>query len=236
MEKEEEKISEKDLNILLYKVTHDIKGPLSSIVGLANVGLMEISDENAKMYLKRIKSSTEKLHAFVSDLLNVTKITIKDADQERINFQELLDDILNSLQFIPNFKDIDININIQESEPFYSDSMMLYSIFQNIIENSIKYSDSSKPQSYLKIKIKSKDKKTIVEFEDNGIGIEDNLNEKVFEMFFRATDNSGGNGLGLYIVKKSIEKLNGTVTITSKLGEGTVTTVVFNHFEPVTKQ
>ena len=224
------KNSNHELDILLYKVSHDIKGPLNSIIGLTNVAQMEITDEKSLYYFKTIKKSAENLHGFVTDLLNVTNISVKNAEREKVNFQDTLDDILNSLQFVPNFKKIDININIQQSSDFHSDSMMIYSIFQNIIENAIKYSDVTKSQSYLNIKIKVKEDQTTIEFEDNGIGIEDNLNEKVFEMFFRATDNkSGGNGLGLFIVKKSIEKLNGKVTLQSKLGEGTVTKITFKH-------
>jgi hypothetical protein len=217
------------LNILLYKVTHDIKGPISSIIGLTNLGLAETNDKNSKEYFLRIKKNAEKLHSFVAELLNATKISIKETDYEPINFKEIIDDILNSLQFIPNFKKIKINLNIQEGIVFHSDSMMIYSIFQNIIENSIKYSDDTKKESYLNINIYSNSTKTIITFEDNGIGIEDNLNEKVFEMFFRATDNSQGNGIGLYIVKKSIEKLNGMVTLVSKLGQGTITTISFRN-------
>jgi len=218
-----------ELNVLLYKVTHDIKGPLSSIIGLSNLALEEIEDKKAAEYFLRIKKNSEKLHTFVTELLNVTKISIKEADKELINFKDIIDDILNSLQFIPNFKTIDIKVSINQEVDFLSDSMMLYSIFQNIIENSIKYSDQTKTKSYLHIAIEVTKDKTIVTFEDNGIGIEDNLNEKVFEMFFRATDNSIGNGLGLYIVKKSIEKLNGMVTLMSKLGQGTITKITFRN-------
>ena len=218
-----------ELNVLLYKVTHDIKGPLNSIIGLTNLALEEIEDKKAAEYFLRIKKNSEKLHTFVTELLNVTKISIKEADREVINFKDIIDDILNSLQFIPNFKNIDIQLTINQEKDFLSDSMMLYSIFQNIIENSIKYSDDTKQKSYLHITIDVTKDKTVVAFEDNGIGIEDNLNEKVFEMFFRATENSIGNGLGLYIVKKSIEKLNGMVTLMSKLGQGTITKITFRN-------
>ncbi|MDX2196993.1 MAG: HAMP domain-containing sensor histidine kinase [Cytophagales bacterium] len=218
---------EKELDILLYKVTHDIKGPLNSIIGLSNVAMNDVNDPKALEYISHIKKNTEKLQEFVTDLLNVTKINIRQLEPAKVNFKEIVDDVLNSLQFLEGYKAIKFDLRIEQKSDFMSDPMMIYSVFQNIIENAIKYSDESKDIPFLKIQINSTDLKTVIKFEDNGIGIEDNINEKVFEMFFRATNQSSGNGLGLYIVKKSIEKLGGSINMLSKLGEGTTTIITF---------
>ena len=141
----------------------------------------------------------------------------------------MIDDILSSLQYLPNYKKIDILINIQQHVDFYSDGVVLYSILQNIVENSIKYCDLSKNYSFLKIKVQVNEERTRVEFEDNGIGIEEGYLDKVTEMFVRASENSTGNGIGLFIVKKSVEKLNGDMQIKSKKGTGTTTVLSFRH-------
>jgi signal transduction histidine kinase len=93
-------------------------------------------------------------------------------------------------------------------------------IFNNIISNAVRYQDKGK-ESYLKIGVTTKHDKTIIEFEDNGVGIAEEFQENIFKMFFRASYESKGSGLGLYIVKGTIEKLNGKISVESKLGEGT---------------
>lgn len=215
---------------ILYKVTHNLRGPLNSIIGLSNIAISESTDEKSTFYLNKIKQSAEKLSGFVDDLLNLSKITSSESsNSDKINFQSMIDDILSSLQYLPNYKKIDILINIQQHVDFYSDGVVLYSILQNIVENSIKYCDLSKNYSFLKIKVQVNEERTRVEFEDNGIGIEEGYLDKVTEMFVRASENSTGNGIGLFIVKKSVEKLNGDMQIKSKKGTGTTTVLSFRH-------
>ncbi|MFN0047904.1 MAG: sensor histidine kinase [Cytophagales bacterium] len=221
--------TEIDPNIL-YKVTHNLRGPLNSIIGLSNIALAESNNNNTTHYLEKIKLSAEKLSGIIDGLLNLSKITSTESSSyDKINFQNIIDDILNSLQYLPNYKKIDIVINIQQYVDFYSDSVVLYSVMQNIIENSIKYFDTDKAYSYLKIKIQVRQERTLIAFEDNGIGIEKSNIDKVTEMFVRGSESSTGNGIGLFIVKKSIEKLNGKLDITSQKGIGTTTSLIFEN-------
>ncbi len=220
-------VSEIDPN-LLYKVTHNLRGPLNSIIGLSNIAIVESENERTNLYLEKIKQSAEKLNGFIDDLLNLSKIaSVESVKKDKIIFQNIIEDILSSLQYLPNYKNIDILINIQQYVVFYSDQVVMYSIMQNVIENSIKYFDSHKPYSFLKIKIQVTEELTRIEFEDNGIGIEEPYLEKVTEMFVRAAESSTGNGIGLFIVKKSVEKLDGTLQIDSKQGIGTTTVLTF---------
>jgi len=213
---------------LIYKVTHNLKGPLNSIIGLSDIALSENKDDTIAIYLEKIKLSAEKLTLFIDDLLNLSKISATEsAKTDKIFFQNIIDDILSSLQYLPNYKNMDVLINIQQYVDFYSDAVVLYSVMQNIIENSIKYYDSNKPYSFLKIRIYVTEESTKLEFEDNGIGIDEHHLNKVTEIFVRAAESSTGNGIGLFIVKKSIEKLNGTMQIESKQGFGTSTKLTF---------
>jgi signal transduction histidine kinase len=221
--------TEIDPNIL-YKVTHNLRGPLNSIIGLSNIALAESNNNKTTHYLEKIKLSAEKLTGVIDGLLNLSKITsTESSSDDKINFQHIIDEILISLQYLPNYKKIDIMINIQQYVDFYSDSVVLYSVMQNIIENSIKYFDPDKPYSYLKIKIQVSQEKTSIAFEDNGIGIEKSNIDKVTEMFVRGSENCTGNGIGLFIVKKSIEKLNGKLDISSQKGIGTTTSLIFEN-------
>lgn len=219
---------------LLYKVSHNLRGPLNSIIGLANLGLNEASVQDTKsaFYFEKIKVSAERLNRFIDELIQFSKITIVNAADDKIYFQNMLDTIVSSLQFLDNFKKINFNINVQQYSDFYSDSGVLYSIMQNIIENSIKYCDVDKPYRYISIKIKVHNERTKIEIEDNGIGIDEAHIDKITDMFVRATDKSTGNGIGLFIVRKSVEKLGGSMAIHSKLGIGTTTVIIFENSKP----
>ena len=223
------KETEQGLLSNFYKVSHDLKSPLNSIIGLTNVAISEIDDPKALYYFNKIKLRVEKLKFFVEDILNATQIAERATENQSISFDEMIQDILQNLQSLPNFKRVDVIISIQQQVPFFSDATILYSILQNVIENSIKYQDLDKRYSFLKIKIQVLEDMTKIELEDNGIGISEEMKDKVFEMFFRGTDRSTGNGLGLFIVKKSLEKLNGSINIQSKEGSGMKTTITFQN-------
>jgi signal transduction histidine kinase len=94
-------------------------------------------------------------------------------------------------------------------------------VFNNIISNAVHYRDARKNDSYISINIHVDATKATLRFSDNGIGIHEEYIDKIFKMFFRANADSKGSGLGLYIVKGVLEKLNGTINVQSKLGEGT---------------
>jgi signal transduction histidine kinase len=104
----------------------------------------------------------------------------------------------------------------------------LYSIFQNVIDNAIKYKKiENKFESLIIITIDVNQEEVKIGITDNGIGISEEFEDKVFDMFFRGTTSSSGTGLGLYIVKTSVEKLEGTVTLNSIYGKGTSVNIVF---------
>jgi signal transduction histidine kinase len=161
------------------------------------------------------------------DLLEVTKVKQATILKEQINFKELVNEALSRFENLPGFEKIKFNIQINESVPFLSDKKLIYSIIQNLIENPIKYADYSKPGNSINIDIITSGKGAELIIEDNGIGIPEEYLKKVFDMFFKVNESSNGTGLGLYIVKTTVEKLNGTVKIESTLGIGSKFIVKF---------
>jgi signal transduction histidine kinase len=98
-------------------------------------------------------------------------------------------------------------------------------IFNNIVANAVRYRDHWKEDCYLEINIVSTNENATIRFMDNGIGIADEYVDKIFKMFFRASADSKGSGLGLYIVKSAVDKLGGTIEVSSALGKGTMFTM-----------
>lgn len=214
------------LDAFVYKASHDIKGPLKSIIGLAKLGLLDVPDLNAQEYFKHIETSAGRLDNLLQDLLQVAKIKNTVIESTVIDFQKVIDTIKDGFSNIESFSDFYIDVHIKQDRDFYSDEKMIYSIFQNLIENAFTYRDMRKQKSSLYIRIEVDKQKSVIEFADNGIGINKDLKDKVFDMFFRASDISGGTGLGLYLVKMAVNKIGGRIQVNTEISKGTTFTVV----------
>jgi signal transduction histidine kinase len=144
-----------------------------------------------------------------------------------LNLPELIDSVLDDLRFLPNATHIRFKVDLQVSRPIYSDGVRLTIILKNLVSNAIKYHDLHKEQPFVQVKAweTSRQRTFTIEVADNGAGIMETYQDKVFDMFFRATDKSEGSGLGLYIVKKAVEKLQGRIELQSQHREGTTFTI-----------
>jgi signal transduction histidine kinase len=138
-----------------------------------------------------------------------------------IDFEKIIRDSFAQIQFLDNASQFKLNIKVDNDTSFHSDNRRIEIIFNNIISNAVRYADTAKVFSVLDIDIKITQKQAIILCVDNGIGIAPEHIDKIFNMFYRATDNGSGSGLGLYIVKESVNTLGGSVEISSILGSWT---------------
>lgn len=216
-----------ELDQFVYKISHDIRSPFTSILGLVNLMKVETDPQRLHESVKHIEKSVLRLDSFVKSMLNFARISREEFNPEEIFFYILIDECLNDFKYLENFDKLVIDINIDEQEnKFYSDSLRVNSIFRNIISNAIKYRKPYTAQSFLSIDIQVTPEYANITFTDNGIGIKEEYLNKVFGMFVRATERSDGSGLGLYIVKQSVERMNGSIQIQSKYGEGTLINII----------
>jgi Signal transduction histidine kinase len=156
-------------------------------------------------------------------LINLTKLNHTDLKKEKIDFVKLVDECIESSRSLPHFNAITFTKDIQNNIEFHSEWTLLNAIIQNLIENAVKYSGPVSP--FVKITVRCQGAWITIDVQDNGQGIPDEHQSKIFEMFYRATQNSNGTGLGLYILKRSVDRLKGTIEMKSKLGTGSVFTV-----------
>jgi PAS domain S-box-containing protein len=217
---EELKIRNAELDNFVYKVSHDLRAPLSSVLGLVNLATLEGNDDNLADYVKIIGQKIKQLDNFISDVLSHSKNLKLDVKIEKIDLQLLVENTFKDLDYLKGAEDIVKNINISR-EAFFSDKWRIGEIFRNLISNSIKYRDFEKTNAEIKIEIATNQDRTIIIFSDNGIGISVADQNKIFDMFYRASLQSDGSGLGLYIVKNAVDKLGGLLKVTSRLGKGT---------------
>ncbi len=211
-----------ELNLFVYKASHDLKGPVSSIMGIMNLINKSEDIKEVKVYCKMIDECTKKLETIISDLLVLGRVTYGDLKYEQIDIKNEINTILKSIEFIDGLKDINFNIIIDDQAKFIkTEKGLLHTILFNLIDNGVKYRQSKTEPSYIYINVSAHDKGILFTIEDNGIGIEDSLQENIFKMFYRATYASKGSGLGLYIVKMSVLKLGGNISFESTLDKGT---------------
>lgn len=217
---EELKVRNIELDNFVYKVSHDLRAPLSSVLGLVNLASLKGNTDNLEDYIQRIGQKVKQLDHFISDVLSHSKNLKLELKIEKINLQYLIDQTFTDLNYLKGANEISREVKIEGIE-FNSDPWRMGEIFRNLISNAIKYRDFNKKDSYIRISIKIAPDRTTILFEDNGIGISKANLTKIFEMFYRASEQSDGSGLGLYIVKNAVDKLGGILKVTSEIGKGT---------------
>jgi PAS domain S-box-containing protein len=210
-----------ELDRFVYSASHDLRAPLMSVKGLLNMIKLDPDKKNVEHYLSLIDRSVEKLDHFISDIINYSRNSRMDLMPKEIDFDALVQESIDSLKFMEGAEQVRSIRELSITAPFYSDYSRLLIVFNNIISNAVRYRDHWKTDSFLKVSIQSSEEKAVITFSDNGVGIAEEYVDKIFKMFFRANADSKGSGLGLYIVKSAIEKLNGTIRVQSRLGEGT---------------
>lgn len=216
-----------ELDSFVYHTSHDLRAPLTSLMGLMKITQMELLPEQQETSKKiaMMERMVNKLDDFIGDILDYSKNNRTDVVESNIDFNEIISGITERLHFMEGAETIKISTDIQQKVAYVSDKIRLEIILGNLISNAIKYQDKTKEHGYINIKIHSDDEKAVIIIEDNGIGIADENKEKIFEIFYRASKISTGSGLGLYIVKEAIAKLNGNLKVESELKKGTKFTV-----------
>lgn len=213
----------KDLDRFVYSASHELRAPLKSILGLANLMRYEIEHENyteLNEYNSRIERSVKRLDETVQGIIEYSRNARIDVAREVISFENVVNNVLENLSSLTNFSRIQFNTEISLDGTFHSDSRRIKIILSNIISNSIKYADLTKESSFVHLSIHNSTDGCDIIIRDNGIGIEPTYIQNIYDMFFRATSSNEGDGLGLYIVKETIDKLHGNITVDSILTEG----------------
>ncbi len=212
-----------EMNQFVYSLSHELRGPLMSISGVSKLAKMETNDKAILEYFDMIDSATIKLDDFIYKMLDFYRSTKIDNVLTSISFKELLEQQFEAYRSKWNgIKEITTKINIEQEEPFRSDEAKLRVIFNNLFSNAYKFQKEGNGEKFINLDIKVKAGVANIEIADNGIGIEEKHQKDVFELFHRATQKNVGSGIGLYMVKESIEQLQGSVEVDSELDKGTI--------------
>ena len=203
----------------MYKASHNLRGPVATLSGLLNVAKMEVQDANSARYIDLMSERANHLEFTLSELIAITNVKQEELSISEISFNHIIEEVLDS--FRPKIESFNINIEreLNLDKPFFSDEKLVRGILFYLIDNSVKFRNNDEPN--ISIKINEQSQGVLMSVGDNGPGIEPDIQDRIYDMYFRGHEKSQGSGLGLYIVASIVERLMGYVTLESSPERGT---------------
>jgi len=230
LENEREKLNKanKELDSFLYSTSHDLRAPIASILGLTYLGKIELKEERGRTFMTMIEERIRKLDMVIADILSLARSKKFDVKIEDIDFNQLLDDTIVDVKFSKGASSISLVYETDPRNIFHSDYHQMKIILSNIISNAVKYHNLDQPSPYIKVIFKRTNDRVEISIEDNGQGIPEESVPRIFEMFYRASLNTEGTGLGLYIVQEALSKIKGSISVKSEFGKGSTFTITLD--------
>lgn len=208
-----------ELDRFVYSTSHDLRAPLLSIQGLVSVALTEATDPGDKRYFTLIGDRVAKLDEFIKEIIEYSRNARTEIKYENVNLKELINEVISGLQYLDGTDQIEIYVSTPEQQ-IVLDKNRTKIILSNVLANAIKYHNLRQENPWVEVKVIVDGTNCQLTITDNGSGILKDKQEHVFDMFYRATDRAGGSGLGLFIVKETVDKLSGKIALKSDYGKG----------------
>ncbi len=210
-----------ELDQFVYSVSHDLRAPITSALGLIEVARYEQDPEQVKNYMDLQEKSLLKLDQFIQSVLDYSRNARTPFQFKEVSLGQVVAQAQETYAYLPDFDKIHWEIELDETGVLISDERRMAIVINNLISNSIRYADFRKAKPTIRITFRYRPGQSRLVIQDNGIGIEKNHLPHIFDMFYRANAYAKGSGLGLFIVKETIEKLQGRIRVYSRAKEGT---------------
>jgi signal transduction histidine kinase len=202
----------KELDTFIYKASHDLLGPLARLKGIVNVASMEVEDKTSRKYFNMLNDSAQRTYEILRTLIQLISIRESGIEPQETNLEEMMKEIVKELETMDGFDEVNIECSYQGVRKAILDRKLLKIILSNLMNNAIEYRDISKhTQSYVTVDFSNGGEQLKIVVVDNGIGIDKESSEKIFDMFYRGSLISKGSGLGLYISRVIVRKFGGNI-------------------------
>ena len=210
-----------ELDKFAYSISHDIRGPLSGILGAINVA-REIEDvEEMKEMLFLMGKSLNKLDTYILSMHDYYSLQRGELKIKELDFNKIIDDLKPMYTVLSKTNKVAFNVSVEQEEIFRSDDVPVKLILNNLLSNAFKYQDKKNKNKSVDVIVKVQNSLATIYVKDTGIGILGTHIGEIFNLFYRANFQEVGSGFGLYNVKSAILKLNGQIEVTSVLHQGT---------------
>lgn len=204
-----------ELDTFLYKASHDLKGPLSSLEGLCHVGLLE-QNERKDMYFNMQREVLNRMQLLLFRIVEIGDIRSHQAiTTEPIKLKKHLKSVVRSMRRVEGYKNTSFSLDVDDKLIIMTDAEMLDIALDNIVKNAVQHANSyyGKESPHIRLEYADLGDYHQIKVIDNGSGMPNEISERIFEMFFRGTDNFKGFGLGLYKAKIAVSKLGGEISL-----------------------
>lgn len=200
----------------LYSCSHTLRAPLKSIAGLVNLlkNAKDNPDISPELFLNSIEQTVNKMETVLNELEKFLSNSRQHIETEAIDIHTLLERALTETGF-DSSNPIKVNVKVSQTAPFYNDNNRVATILSQLISNAFQFRDTLKQKQEILINVSIDETACLIEVLDNGIGIKTAVLPYIFQLFYRGTELSTGSGVGLYIVREVVNKLNGTINVTS---------------------
>ncbi|UJP65043.1 hybrid sensor histidine kinase/response regulator [Mongoliitalea daihaiensis] len=210
-----------EMNQFVYSLSHELRGPLMSISGVSKLAQMEVDEPIILEYFEMIDSATTKLDDFIYKMLDFYRSTKMENQITNIDFKTIVEQQVSAYREKWDLTGFNILSVIEQQREFFSDDAKVRVILNNLFSNAYNFHKELKDNPWIKIEIQVIDECAIISVEDNGSGIERDLQPGIFNLFQRASKKNAGSGLGLYMVKESVTQMGGEIKLVSEAQVGT---------------
>ncbi|WP_143962101.1 hybrid sensor histidine kinase/response regulator [Litoribacter populi] len=210
-----------EMNQFVYSLSHELRGPLMSISGISKLAKLEVKDPEILDYFSMIDHATDKLDDFIYKMLDFYRSTKIENKVVPIDFNKVLNQQFAAYQEKWDLEEVNVEFQVTQEFDFQTDDSKLRVILNNLFGNAFNFQKKDNPYKKIRITVVVTDKEAVIDVFDNGIGIDEKLQKEVFNLFQRATQQNVGSGIGLYMVKESVELMKGNIHLQSNVGEGT---------------
>lgn len=206
------KKSNEELDNFIYKTSHDIRGPLATLMGVCNIAQIDVEDKQALDYFDKLSLTAHKLNEILSKLLIINHINNTPINNENIPINMFIEQLINDNKELFSGHEITVEYQIEGDDVVFADPELLKIIYGNLLNNAFRfYNPTRRVDSFIHLNINNNNKDLAFTIVDNGIGINENMQERIFEIFGKATETRDSSGLGLYLAKLALEKLHGGI-------------------------
>lgn len=214
-----------EMNQFVYTLSHELRGPLMSISGVSKLAKLESKDPSVLEYFDMVDIAMYKLDDYIFKMLDFYRSTKLENRVAEVDFAELVRQQIDGLRSKWDLSMIDVKIEIEQEEVFYSDDSKLRVILGNLLTNACQFQKDAVDYKQISLHLRVQNGEALITISDNGVGIDEKYRADVFNLFQRATQKSVGSGLGLYMVKEAVYQLGGKIMLDSEVDRGTTVTV-----------
>lgn len=214
-------LKNRELDTFIYRASHDIRRPITTILGLNNVFKLMVKDSAAHEIFALVSATATSMDNMLYKMRMIYELNQVKNQKSKLVVEQFIEKSIIPFEQAIRENDIDVKITGHTRAAFMNEELLAM-IVKNLIENAIQFRKPiTEERGFIRISVSQKHDQIELLIEDNGIGIEEQNLPKIFDLYFRGSTRSTGNGLGLFLVKKAVERMEGTIVVESRFGVGT---------------